>query len=83
MPMDFDDQNEEEFDISDLPEYQGEKSQCDFCGKKFMFADVILFSADKNLVFCYPDDGVIAHCLTEWVSKNGQAVSAEPVKFVC
>lgn len=87
MPIDFDDQfddqSEEGFDISNLSAYQGQKTQCDFCGKKFMYADVILFSATKNLVFCYPDDEAITQCLTQWVLKNGQAVYAEPVKFVC
>jgi hypothetical protein len=79
-PEVFDDSGEE-FEI--LPEYQGEKRNCDACGKEFLWGDLIMVSQKEKYIFC-PDDeeSLTAGCVIKFVLTHGIPIVADPMKFI-
>ena len=61
--------------------YEGEKTGCDFCKRKFKTGEPILLDRRQGLIFCSTDPSSVDSCVIHWALANGRAVSAESAEF--
>ncbi len=67
-------------EYEELEEYEGDKTACDNCDRKFEDGEIIT-ADDKGRIFCYSDSE--GGCLIAFVFSSGEAVfvSGNPMRF--
>lgn len=61
-----------------IPEYGGERTQCDHCGRNFDFGDLVIVDRETKNIFCYSDSG---ECAVKWMGGGDRIVRPEKMRF--
>ena len=68
--------------FSELPRYTGSKMTCATCEHHFRHGDLVMFSAQEDLLFCPVfEDAISESCHIRWVFENRQALCTTAMLF--
>ena len=66
---------------SGLPLYNGNKTQCDTCDKRFNLGDVVFVDMDQKLIFCHSGAAGGCVCIMHFSFLRGKGVAALAMQY--